>query len=415
MTTGEAEELAQQAIDLTTSIIDAYGPRLTTTDACTKAANVLYDGFKKSCDRAYFEDFVTQPNGPIPFLKWMSVFFYIALFLVWLNVPQVAFLAQSCSVAVLVFEFLLLGELVDRFAADAIAHNTYGVIEPQEEAKNCVIFSGHHDSAHIFNYIVEKPQLYFVRIGSFVVVILGFWVYLAWATWKKLITLSLFVASHRTGSTWFATILATIGAGAVIPMWFFVNEKGTPGAGDNLISSAMAAVLARHYRAAGRPKNTRLVFMSFDAEEICLRGSRAFFRRHKAEYTDVKTWNFNVDCPYWVDEIKFLLTDVNGFLSLSKRLAVKLTQIAHELGYTKAQTKRFMFCGGGTDAAEAAAAGIEATTLVAMPFSAKDSKGRRNVYHTPKDTIDAVEPETVRATIEIFMKFVDELEDERFP
>jgi hypothetical protein len=54
---------------------------------------------------------------------------------------------------------------------------------------------------------------------------------------------------------------------------------------------------------------------------------------------------------------------------------VKLTQIAHQLGYTKAETRRFMFCGGGTDAAEAAAAGIEATTRVAWPVSAEESSG----------------------------------------
>jgi hypothetical protein len=128
----------------------------------------------------------------------------------------------------------------------------------------------------------------------------------------------------------------------------------------------------------------------------------------------VKTWNFNVDCPYFITELKCLTSDLNGFVPLSSRLAGRLTAIARDLGY-KAKTKGMMFCAGATDAAEAAAAGIEATTLVGIPYGRFDERGRENVYHTPKDTIDAVDPEIVQATIEIFIKFVEQLENGQFP
>jgi len=113
--------------------------------------------------------------------------------------------------------------------------------------------------------------------------------------------------------------------------------------------------------------------------------------------------------------MKFLITDVNGFVGLSKRLAVRLAQIAHQLGYQKAEPRRIMFCGGGTDAAESSRVGIESTTLIGLPYGKEDARGRANVYHTPRDTIDSVEPEIVQATIEILIKFVEQLENCQFP
>jgi Zn-dependent M28 family amino/carboxypeptidase len=157
------------------------------------------------------------------------------------------------------------------------------------------------------------------------------------------------------------------------------------------------------------------MFVSFDAEELCLRGSRAFFRRHRGEFTETKTWNFNVDCPYFVGEMKFLTSDIQGFIKLSSRLATRLTRIAHEMGYLKATPMGIMPLGGGTDAAETAKIGIKATCLVGIPYSSKDARGRDNVYHTTKDTIDAVEPEIVEATIGIFLRFIEEIDNGKFP
>jgi hypothetical protein len=74
-----------------------------------------------------------------------------------------------------------------------------------------------------------------------------------------------------------------------------------------------------------------------------------------------------------------------------------------------------MFLGGGTDAGEAARAGIEATTLLGMPFAPKDCHGNNVVYHTRKDTIDAVEKKVVEATLGIFIRLVQEVDEGKFP
>jgi hypothetical protein len=407
-------ELAQDALDLTASLINEFGPRLTTTPPCTKTANALHSHFQSSCDRAEFEDFVTQPNGPIYFLRWMCVLFYISLVFLWLRLPIIALVCAWASVGILVFEYLLYYEVIDRFSPDGTARNVYGVIEPVGEVKNIVIFSGHHDSAHIFNFISNSPETYMVRVAAFLLVVFGDWIYLIVATWKCLAGGHIW--QEWTRVDWTFAVLLTVGIAAVRPMWDFVNDEGTPGAGDNLISSSMAVILSRYYGSREKLKNTRLVFLSYDAEESCLRGSRAFFKRHKKEYNDTKTWNFNVDIPYCVHDLKFLTSDINGLVRLSSRMAKRLVGIAHDLGYDKAQAIGIMFLAGATDAAEAALAGIEATSLVGLPYySPTDAHGKRLVYHTPKDTVDSIEPEMVQATLRVFMKFVDEIDNGEFP
>jgi hypothetical protein len=74
-----------------------------------------------------------------------------------------------------------------------------------------------------------------------------------------------------------------------------------------------------------------------------------------------------------------------------------------------------MFLAGATDAAEAAVAGIEATTVVGMAYSGTDFHGKRMVYHTANDTVDSIEPEIIQAIMQVFMKFVEELDNGQFP
>jgi hypothetical protein len=64
---------------------------------------------------------------------------------------------------------------------------------------------------------------------------------------------------------------------------------------------------------------------------------------------------------------------------------------------------------GGTDAAELAKLGVEATTLLAMP---RGNSFRAAVYHTPNDTIDHVEKDVVQAGLEIFFDLIKRKENE---
>ena len=65
-----------------------------------------------------------------------------------------------------------------------------------------------------------------------------------------------------------------MGGGLILMLqyFFFVSWDVSPGAGDNLISSAMALRLADHFSNLNL-KHTRLIFLCPDAEESGLRGA----------------------------------------------------------------------------------------------------------------------------------------------
>ena len=63
---------------------------------------------------------------------------------------------------------------------------------------------------------------------------------------------------------------------------------------------------------------------------------------------------------------------------------------------------------GGTDAGELAKIGVKATTMMAMPW---DNSERASVYHTPMDTIDAVDENAIKASMQIFFDVVKTIDD----
>jgi len=198
----------------------------------------------------------------------------------------------------------------------------------------------------------------------------------------------------------------------VCQLWFFRANKGTPGAGDNLISTAIAIEIGKVFGQLKKEgeglKHTRLIIASWDGEEAGLRGSRAYCEKKKKHLTKTPTYTLNMDCLYFLDELFFLSTDVNGTVKLSKNMAKDCKKIANELGY-KAQIKPIEFLTGGTDAGEFGRIGVETTSLVAMPWGNSE---RASVYHTPKDAVESIEPEVVSASMEIIYDYIQQKDQE---
>ena len=71
--------------------------------------------------------------------------------------------------------------------------------------------------------------------------------------------------------------------------------------------------------------------------------------------------------------------------------------------------KPIEFLTGGTDAGEFGRVGIEATTLIAMPW---EGNNRLDTYHTPKDVVEAIEPEVVEAVLKIACEYISKKDKE---
>jgi aminopeptidase YwaD len=392
---------ADEAIAYTARIIEEFGPRLCGTDSCKKSAYRIKGEMERYCDSSGIEEFDVRPKAFLGFLKASVILYLASSLLLFFGYLIPAALGYTLAVVMTITQFVFYLELFDPFYKKKKGCNVYGVIEPEGEVKQQILISGHHDSAHIFNFFTRFRRLYRIRIIlGFLPVDLAF--ILAWC-WVIMHYgfgfVPVFADIFRYGS-----LIAIIFTGQ---LYFFISSKGSPGAGDNLIASAIALKTAEVFskkknRGKAQLKNTRLVLLSFDGEEAGLRGARAYAKKHKEELISIPTYNLNLDSIYDVSEIKFLRSDINGFVKLSRGMAKECAEITASLGYTS-KPYRMEFGAGATDAAELAKIGVEATTLIAMTI---DLNNESFCYHTGLDTVDKIQPEAVEAVLKIVHAYV---------
>jgi aminopeptidase YwaD len=394
----KAQNMAKEALSLVSKLIEKYGSRLTGSTGAKETANHLAKELSLYCSKVEKESFEVRPKAFLGWIRIVVATYIVGLLFLWLSLPIVSFIALLGALLIMVFEFFLYKEVVDPLYPKAEGINVYGVMEPEKEVKQTVVYSAHHDSAPIFNLFEKDSHLYFFRISS------------ALASFIALFIFS-FVKIFNPKINIILTILFSLAAYFVLKLWNFASKEGTPGAGDNLIASTMGVQIARYFREKEESlKHTRLIVASFDAEEAGLRGARNFYQKHKdnQELFSGKLYNFNVDCPYEAKELFFLTSDINGSVKLSQQMATSGVEIAKSMGY-EAYSQPIAFLTGGTDAAEAAKIGFEATSLMGMRW---DNKERSSVYHTSKDLPEAIELEAIKRSLSIAIKFIEQLDDD---
>lgn len=358
------------------------------------------------CDKTEIEDFSVHPGAFLGWIRILVLFYTAGIVLLWFGQPLPAAILATAGMVIMSLQFFLYIKLIDPFYPAKKGKNVIGILEPENEATQQIIISGHHDSARIFNFFIHQPSWYPIRvmggIGSVVLLMVSAWIS------------ALLQMGSRTLPGWFNIIYWVLTAllALVLQLWFFASNKGTPGAGDNLIASAAAVETGRYFadlRKQGKGlKNTRLILASWDAEEAGLRGARAYATAHKKDFAAIPTWNFNVDCPYSADSLFFLTSDINGSVKLSESMAGECRDICIDLGFA-AEIKPIEFLTGGTDAAELAKKGVQATTLMGMPW---ENSSRALVYHTPEDTPENIEEKAIEAVLLIARRFVEKKDSE---
>ncbi len=397
---------AQNALKFTDDIIKQTGPRLTGDPSDALGASLIKAKFEQVCDEVQEESFSVHPKAFLGYIRLIVSLYIISTVFIWINLPLLAGILITFGLSALVFEFFLYYEYIDAFWVKKTGTNIVGIIEPEKEVKQQILISGHHDSAFIFNFFIHQPKLYALRvfggIGSAALLWIFSWIW----------TIIQAITNNNPGWVIGIKIFTLVSLLFVLQLWFFRGNKGTPGAGDNLISIGIAHEIGKKIaklKQEGKGlEHTRIMICSWDAEECGLRGVRAYAKKHRTDLTQIPTYNLNIDCPYYLQDLFFLTSDINGSVPLSTQMAKECEEIAHSLNYP-ATSKPIAFLTGGTDAAELAKIGVEATTLMAMPWGNSE---RAAAYHTPDDTVDAIEPEAVEAALNIVWGYIEKKEAE---
>jgi aminopeptidase YwaD len=386
----------------TDRLIRDHGPRLAGTTACLNVAERIAELLRGFSASVRIDTIRIHPASFYAYTKILPVSYalgMLALFPVGLlGLLPVAGLVAG--VAMMVCQFGLYLHLGDSLFPARVAKNVEAVIEPVEEAQRELILSGHHDSAPVAR-IFSGPfsKLYGAAI---------FVPYFFFLVELAVLLARLLGAPAHLLQGWPLPFLA---AGLPFVAGYFclvAVRRGSPGAGDNLISSVMVASLGREIaiRRNMLLRTTRLRIVSFDAEEAGLRGAAAYFTTHAAGLKGLPCTHLNFDSLYRLRDLQVLTSDINGTVPLSRPLADRIVACARERGY-HARHFSLIFGAGGTDAAESARHGIPSTSIIAMPTEIiRDGL----VYHTPRDIVENIEPGIVEACMMISLSYLATLE-----
>jgi len=390
------DTMAENVFSNTEKLIGEFGPRRAGSKASQDCAGEIYKDLNGFADSAKTQEFGVHTGAFLGWIRILVLLYTIGAVFLWLKMPLITAVLLLIGIIIMVFQFFLYKHAIDFLFPKKKGRNVTGIVEPEGEVKRQIIISGHHDSACIFNFFIHQPKLYSLRVVGGIGILAGVF----------LLSLILALTGASDVLVIILAVLASIGALIVLQLWFFASKKCTPGAGDNLIATSMAVETLRQFakdkKTGNGLKSTRVIAVSFDAEEEGLRGAYAYAKQNEEMLKSVPTYLYNIDCPYYLKDMFFLTSDINGSVKLSEDFANDCGKSANKLGY-ETEVKPITFLTGGTDAAELAKAGVEATTMMAMPW---DNSERASVYHTPNDTIDAVEKEAVKAGLEIFFDMV---------
>jgi len=390
-------ENIENVLSFTDEIVRKFPNRLIGTPSCDQAGVRIAEEFTKNCDPGTVkrEEFSCHPKSFLKYIRPAVLAYGASLSAVFLKRPWAAVTGLSTTLAVFVSQFMFYKKIFDPLFPEEKGYNVYGVIEPEGEVKQQVILCGHHDAAYVFHFMDLSPRFYPLLLVAGIVPFL------------LLLLYALITAVTRFNPLWLWRIVTLLSPG-VVPLWWFTTDVVSPAAGDNMIATALAnegAKLFADQKKAGQAlKHTRIICLSVDGEECGLRGSMDYARRHARELKDIKTYAFCMDTLYHADKLIFFDNDLNLTVDCSHAMAQELTDIATALGY-KAKVDHMPWGGGSTDAAAFAQQGIEATCLLAFELDIT-KLDTDLVYHTPRDTVDAIEPAVVEQALSIIATYI---------
>lgn len=400
-------ELVNDSLELTDTIVNECGPRLAGSDGSKLARDKIKDLYEESCDSVRIEEFDVRPNSFLGLIRYSAIVFIISSIFIYLDLIYLAAVGYFIAFFMILSQSFLYWEVFDRFFTKKRGYNVIGSIEPEHEIKQQIIVSGHHDAPYAFHLLEKTPKLYGLLVIGANLSLLTSLILSSWWVFY------LVISSDDPSYSPVLRLILIFAIIPILPFLVFITTTVSPGAGDNMIASVITTKTASIFGQLKKSqenvlKHTRLLVVSFDAEEAGLRGARAFVKRNLNELQSVPTYVFNMDSIYEAKNLKFFNRDLNSTVGLSKSMIKMCQSIAKDLGY-EIKDVPMPFGGGSTDAAEFGKEGIHATTLIGLSTSFI----RKEIhYHTQYDTVDKIEPEAVEIAFKLIVNFISQIDNE---
>ncbi len=272
-------------------ICDGIGPRESGTEQDILAGNKIEDELKRFCDETWQEEYTSSPTAFLGFIRYgvllviFSVIFYwlsLIVELQWLIIDSsfilyfliIAFILLLISVIYFILEVMKYHEIFDFLFKKKQSKNVVGTLNPTDEVKNTVIFSGHHDSAYEFNLF------YYLKTVGVALIFVGYVGILVIFLMTSLKLIFYFLSINFFFFFYMFGIIFLFFLPITIAFLFFHSYNPVPGAFDNL--SAVSIVLGigklldeNKSKNDFYPKHTKILLISFAGEEAGLRNEQA--------------------------------------------------------------------------------------------------------------------------------------------
>lgn len=385
--------LGRRAYDLLQFIVDEIGPRPAGSEGEAKFLDFA-EGFFR--DRGLATERQAVPNVPSPMGRFPLLVVGIAG--LWAAAWYLPVAPWASWLYMAVFSILprLIRHLRRLGRKGTTGYNLVATVPAAGEPKRRLILCAHHDTARasrVPNPKVGELARTLMRLWPFAALGLGalglaravdVWLgpFVPWGAWEAL----------RMG---LAVALGLWGLFLLLYQGLAQSGKFSPGANDN--GSGVAVLMAAAEALAREPlSRTQVDVVFFSGEESGLIGSEVYVKEHRGRLNGAAV--LNLDMVGSGER----LTYVSGAGLLSPRRTTRWMNALLRKVRPGIQGRWYWM--GSSDFAAFLAKKVAATSLEAS------GKGRENVYHTDRDTMDFVEPALLDEAARLVLDFAAALD-----
>jgi hypothetical protein len=138
---------AVHALATTEDLINRFGPRLAGSESCWRAARYLQQNWQVVCGRAELEPFTAHPTAFMGSLQLSALVYFASVGFLHLKIPLLAAIGFLLAEMICLFEFVFYKQFIDYLFPKKQCVNLIAHLEPEEDTRQQIILSGHHDSA----------------------------------------------------------------------------------------------------------------------------------------------------------------------------------------------------------------------------------------------------------------------------
>lgn len=379
------------------------GPRFSGTEQEKKGIEFMSEELKTCCDDVKIDSFSVHPKAFLGWIPMSGILMIVAaaLFFAAQFFGIVPFFYAVIALAVFciffaVTEFVFYNETLDPFTPKKESYNTYGIRKASGETKRRIIFCGHADSSMEWRFsYLGGPKLLILILGGGVAGL----VYTAAASIFMTVKTA---ADPAFAESMTADVLSYIMLGFIvfyIPVIFMYDKKRiVEGANDDLTGCFTSIAVLKFMQDNDiRLENTEVVALCTGSEEVGLRGSKDFVKKHAKEFSDVETVFIALDTIRDFDHMAIYNKDMSGVVKNNPEACNLIKKAAETEGYDLPYRTVSL---GATDAA---AVSKSKCGIKAASFSAMDPKPAR-YYHTRLDTHENLDLKTIEAGVGIALE-----------